>query len=179
MNCSRWSSFTKPWAGDGSHEPCWKYWPQRTPRRHRHLMDISHGEPLLSQKESAMTKTRFSTVVGLGMLASSLFLLPMTTATFAQTTNPTPQTRVVETLPCYEIGRFHNTEYTILMDLFKIVLFITYMQGLQVWSSFINLPHRQASDYMALLPECLLDPFNNLFLSAIFLCVTEKHAAFW
>ena len=44
-----------------------------------------------------MTKTRFSTVVGMGLLASSLFLLPMTTPTFAQTTNPTPQTRVVET----------------------------------------------------------------------------------
>jgi MYXO-CTERM domain-containing protein len=44
-----------------------------------------------------MTKTRFSTVVGMGLLASSLFLLPMTTATFAQTTNPTPPTRVVET----------------------------------------------------------------------------------
>jgi MYXO-CTERM domain-containing protein len=44
-----------------------------------------------------MTKTRFSTVVGMGLLASSLFLLPMTTATFAQTTNPTPPTRAVET----------------------------------------------------------------------------------
>ena len=44
-----------------------------------------------------MTKTRFSTVVGMGLLASSLFLLPMTTPTFAQTTNPTPPTRVVET----------------------------------------------------------------------------------
>jgi MYXO-CTERM domain-containing protein len=60
-------------------------------------MAIAHGELLLSQKESTMTKTRFSTVVGMGLLASSLFLLPMTTATFAQTTNPTPQTRVVET----------------------------------------------------------------------------------
>src|SRR4029450_6681926 len=60
-------------------------------------MDIAHGESLLSQKESAMTKTRFSTVVGMGLLASSLFLLPMTTPTFAQTTNPTPPTRVVET----------------------------------------------------------------------------------
>jgi MYXO-CTERM domain-containing protein len=44
-----------------------------------------------------MTKTRFSTVVGMGLLASSLFLLPMTTSTFAQTTPPPPQTRVVET----------------------------------------------------------------------------------
>jgi MYXO-CTERM domain-containing protein len=60
-------------------------------------MDISYGELLLSQKDSAMTKTRFSTVVGMGLLASSLFLLPMTTPTFAQTTNPTPPTRVVET----------------------------------------------------------------------------------
>jgi hypothetical protein len=32
---------------------------------------------------------------------------------------------------------------------------------------------------MSLLSECLLYPFKNLFLSAIFLRVTEKHAAFW
>jgi MYXO-CTERM domain-containing protein len=42
-------------------------------------------------------KTRFSILVGTSMLASSLLLLPLTTATFAQTTAPTPETRRMET----------------------------------------------------------------------------------
>ena len=62
-------------------------------------MDIAHREPLLSQKRECYDKTRFSTVVGMGLLASSLFLLPMTTPPFAQTTNPPPQTRVVKHAP--------------------------------------------------------------------------------
>ena len=62
------------------------WWPSGV---HHHGMAIAHGELLLSQKDSTMTKTRFSTVVGMGLLASSLFLLPMATSTFAQTTTPT------------------------------------------------------------------------------------------
>ena len=61
------------------------WWPSGV---HHHGMAIAHGELLLSQKDSTMTKTRFSTVVGMGLLASSLFLLPMATSTFAQTTTP-------------------------------------------------------------------------------------------
>ena len=52
------------------------------------------------------------------------------------------------------------------------------LQELKVWSSFIHLPHRQASYYMSLLFKRLLDPLKNLFLSAILLRVTEKHPAF-
>jgi len=55
----------------------------------------------------------------------------------------------------------------------------THMQELKVWSSFIYLPHRQTSYDMPMLPECLLYPLKNLFLSAIFLRVTEKYAPFW
>jgi len=44
-----------------------------------------------------MKKTKFSTWVGTGMLASSLLLLPATTSLFAQTANPAPPTRPVET----------------------------------------------------------------------------------
>jgi hypothetical protein len=47
-----------------------------------------------------------------------------------------------------------------------------------VWRSCRYLPQRQASDDMAVLPECLFYPLKNLFLSAILLRVTEKHAAF-
>ena len=50
------------------------------------------------------------------------------------------------------------------------------MQELKVWSSFINLPHRQASYYMSVLPECLLYPLKNPSLSGIFFCITQKHS---
>jgi MYXO-CTERM domain-containing protein len=44
-----------------------------------------------------MKKTKFSTCVATSMLALSLFLLPITTSTFAQTTAPTPQVRQMDT----------------------------------------------------------------------------------
>jgi hypothetical protein len=50
-------------------------------------------------------------------------------------------------------------------------------QELKIWSIFINLPYRQAFYHMSLLSECLLYPFKNLFLSAIFLRVTQNHPA--
>jgi hypothetical protein len=48
---------------------------------------------------------------------------------------------------------------------------------LKVWSSFIHLPHRQASYDVPLLPECLPYPFKELWLSGILGCVTEHHCA--
>jgi hypothetical protein len=68
------------------------------------------------------------------------------------------------------------------LALYKVaqgVFFDTHMQELNVWSSGRCLPHRQASYDVSLHPECLPYPFKNLSLPAIFLCVTEKHAAFW
>jgi hypothetical protein len=54
----------------------------------------------------------------------------------------------------------------------------SHMQELKVWSSFIHLRHRQASYDMAVLPECLPDPFKKLSLPVIFLRKAEKYAAF-
>ena len=44
-----------------------------------------------------MKRTKVSTTVRAGVLALSLFLLPLTTTTFAQTTAPTPEAPRVET----------------------------------------------------------------------------------
>jgi hypothetical protein len=44
-----------------------------------------------------MKKTHFSIFVAMSVLALSMLLLPITTATFAQTTAPTPKVRQVET----------------------------------------------------------------------------------
>ena len=44
-----------------------------------------------------MKGTRVSTTVRAGVLALSLLLLLLTTPTFAQTTNPTPETQRMET----------------------------------------------------------------------------------
>src|SRR5205823_5581870 len=54
-----------------------------------------------------------------------------------------------------------------------------HMQELNVWRSFINLPHRQGSYFMPLLSKCLLDPLKQLSLSGILFRITEKHRAFW
>jgi hypothetical protein len=52
------------------------------------------------------------------------------------------------------------------------------MQKLKVEAMFINLPHRQASDDVPLLPEGLPDPLKQFALPTILFCVTEKHPAF-
>jgi MYXO-CTERM domain-containing protein len=44
-----------------------------------------------------MKRTRCATWVRTAVLASSLLLLPITTATFAQTATPTPETRQMDT----------------------------------------------------------------------------------
>jgi MYXO-CTERM domain-containing protein len=44
-----------------------------------------------------MKGTSVSTTVRVGVLALSLLLLPLTTPTFAQTTNPAPETQRMET----------------------------------------------------------------------------------
>jgi MYXO-CTERM domain-containing protein len=45
-----------------------------------------------------MQKTRFSTLLGASVLASSLLVLPITPSTLAQTMTPTPEPRRVETV---------------------------------------------------------------------------------
>jgi hypothetical protein len=55
----------------------------------------------------------------------------------------------------------------------------THMQELKMWSRVINLPHRQASYHMSMLPECLLDPLKNLPLSTILFSITQKHCSLW
>jgi hypothetical protein len=56
---------------------------------------------------------------------------------------------------------------------------VPHMKELKVWRSCRYFPHRQASYNVSFFPECLPYPFKNLFLSAIFLRVTEEHPAFW